>query len=289
MYYLLQFWRLTIKIDYMKAVKIFGMLFLTSLALGTQGGDRHPAGGRATAMGGASVSNADFWSIANNQAGLAWLKSGTMGFSFENRFMLADIMEERAAVAIPFSIGTFGFSINRFGNNLYHELSASLVYSRKFGKYFGAGLEFDYQRLSLAGDYGNRNLVSCQIGLMYQSDKKLTIGIHIFNPVPVKLTNCETEYLPTGMTIGMTYRFSKQFVAVIEAEKELGQLPILRAGSEYHFTKSLFARIGFSTTPMSFSFGFGVATGKFILDFASSYHPVLGFSPSGSITYLFKR
>ena len=258
----------------------------------TQGwasGERNHAGGRAAAMGGTAVAMMDFWSLRNNQAGLAWLTSGTAGFAFENRFLLADLMTEEAGIAIPFKPGTLGVSIKRYGNSLYNELNGGLAFARKFGKHFGAGLEFDYLRLHLAGEYGDKNLITCQIGIIFQPVKKITVGVHIVNPYPVKTAVNPPEYLPASINLGIAWQFSDEFLAAIEAEKELLNLPVFRAGAEYHFTKPLFVRIGISTNPMSFTFGFGVESGKIKIDFASGYHQLLGFSPSGSVVYLFKR
>ncbi|MEI6435953.1 MAG: hypothetical protein WCP32_13985 [Bacteroidota bacterium] len=256
---------------------------------GWAAGERNPAGGRAAGMGGTSVALIDFWSLSNNEAGLAWLKTGAAGFSFENRFLLADITTEVVGIAIPLKVGTFGLSVNRYGNNLYNELKGGLVFARKFGARFGAGLQFNYQRFHLAGEYGNRKIISFQIGLIYQPDKRISVGVQIINPVPVKITENPAEYLPASINLGLTWQLSDEFLATIEVGKELQNLPVFRAGAEYHFAKPLFVRIGISTNPMSFTFGFGIETGKLKFDFSSGYHQQLGFSPSASVVYTFKR
>ena len=61
----------------------------------------------------------------------------------------------------------------------------------------------------------------------------------------------------------------------------------MKAGIEYHFVKPLFIRIGYMSDPSQFTFGFGLRFGKLNFDIASSYNVVLGFSPQGSIIYLF--
>jgi hypothetical protein len=124
--------------------------------------------------------------------------------------------------------------------------------------------------------------------LIYQADKHLTIGIQILNPVPVNITEHPPELLPATICLGLTYSFSTEFIASIEAEKDLENPLIFRAGAEYHFARPAYARIGFSTSPTSFSFGFGLEFGKFKLDMASGYHQALGFSPAGSVIYSFK-
>jgi hypothetical protein len=252
------------------------------------GGERTAAGGRSAAMGGTSAANHDLWSIHNNQAGLAWLKTASAGFAFENRFLMAGITTEVIGLAIPFKIGTAGISVHRYGNNLYNELTAGIAFARKFGKKFSAGVQFDYIRMHQGGEYGNKQLISFEVGLMYQTYDNLVIGMHLVNPVPVKLTHIQEEYLPASLNLGLSYRFSKEFEATVEVEKETQFPPVFRIGTEYQFSKPLCARIGISTNPMAFTFGFGIKTGKLIFDFSSGYHQVLGFSPTGSVCYSFK-
>jgi hypothetical protein len=252
-------------------------------------GERIPAGAKAAGMCGTAVASIDFWSLRNNQAGLAWMKNVTAGLAFENRFLLADISMQEVGVALPFRFGTIGISLTRFGNNLYNELQGGITYARKFGKSFGMGVQFNFGRLHLVGDYGGRNVVSCQIGMIYQPDRQFTLGVHIVNPVPVKVTGQPDEYLPAGINLGLAWHLSDAFLTIIEVEKDLLNPPVFRGGAEYHFTKPLYARIGLSTNQVSFSFGFGIETGRLALDFATGYHPSLGFSPSGSLVYSFKR
>jgi len=272
----------------MKNLIIICLLVLFATLRGFTAGERTPMGGRSLAMGGTSVAQCDFWSLANNQAGAAWLKGISAGFGFENRFLLKELMLEQVGLALPMKAGTFGLIVNRFGNNQYSELKAGLSYARKFGKHFSVGVQLDYLRIHIADDYGNKNLVSCEIGLMYLADKHLTIGIQVLNPVPVKITENPPELLPAAICLGISYQFSDEFMTSIEAEKDLENPLTLRAGAEYHFARPAYARIGISTCPTSFSFGFGLEFGNFKLDMASGYHQALGFSPSGSVVYSFK-
>ncbi len=250
--------------------------------------ERHSAGGRSQAMGGTSAASADLWSLSNNQAGTAFLKGFSAGISFENRFLLKELMFEQVGLALPVKAGTFGLIITRFGNGQYSELKAGFSYARKLGTRFSVGVQLDYLRIQISNEYGNKNLISCEIGLMYQADKHLTVGLQLLNPVPVKITTYPMEHLPTLICAALAYRFSEVFTIAVETEKDLENPISFRAGAEYHVAKPAYARIGISTSPVSFTFGFGLEFGKLKLDMASGYHQALGFSPSGSIIYSFK-
>jgi hypothetical protein len=239
-------------------------------------------------MGGTSVAACDLWALSNNPAGTAWLKGAGGGIGFENRYLIQELAYQQLGCVLASIAGSFGLFASRYGNDQYSEVTAGLSYARKFGKYFSAGLKIDYQLIHIADDYGNRNLVTCEIGLIYKADKNLIIGIHFVNPVPVTITAYPPEQLPLLICTGLSYRFSDKFLTSIEAEKDLENPLVLRAGAEYRLAGPACARIGISTNPMSFTFGFGLKFGKLQFDMASGYHQMLGLSPSGSLTYSFK-
>ncbi len=272
----------------MKKMTITWVLFALTNLSGFAAGERIVAGGRSLAMAGTSVTTCDLWSLCNNQAGTAWLKGISAGLSFENRFLLKELMYEQLGFALPSKAGTFGLLVNRFGNSQYSEFKAGVSYARKFGKRFSIGVQLFYMQIRIARDYGNKNLASCEIGLIYKADKHLSVGVQLLNPVPVKITVQPCEQLPTIICLGLSYGFSDSFLMCAEAQKDLENPLIIRTGAEYHFAKPAWARIGISTSPFSFTFGFGLEFGRVKLDMASGYHQELGFSPSGSITYSFK-
>ena len=268
--------------------KISFCVLLSLLALtGHAGGERTPAGGRSVAMGGASVALSDSWSAHNNQAGAAWLKESSASLGFQNQFLLKELMSQQLALAIALKAGTIGIFMSPFGNNQYNELKAGLSFARKFGKHFSAGVQMDYLRIHIMDEYGSKNLFSCEIGLQYHAGQNMVIGVQIVNPVPVKITEHPPELLPSALCAGLAYKISEEFLATLEIEKDLVHRPALRAGAEYHVAKPVCARIGVSTNPVSFSFGFGLKYGKLTIDMASGYQQSLGFSPSGSICYSF--
>jgi hypothetical protein len=268
-------------------ITIFLLVLLVAYR-GFSAGERTPAGGRALAMGGTSVALYDFWSLGNNQAGTAWLSGACTGVSFENRFLVKELMLGQLGFALPLKAGTFGLVMNHSGNDQFSEIKAGLSYARKLGRHFSVGVQIDYLRIQIMDDYGNRNLASCEIGLLYLADRHLSIGVQLLNPVPVKITLHPPEQLPSVICIGLSYRFSDDFFAAVETEKDLEHPPVFRAGAEYHFAPPACARIGISTGPVSITFGFGLEFGKIKVDMASGYHQALGFSPSGSIIYSFK-
>jgi len=264
-------------------------IFFSILSLQTNAsGEISAIGGRAAAMGNTSVAFYDSWSGFNNQAGLGWCKKFSAGAYYENRFLVKELSTKAIGVILPVKKGAFGLSFQHFGFSLYNEIKTGLAFGMRFGNAFSVGIELDYMRFHIGDDYGTKNLFTFEIGLQYRVKEQLCLGVHLFNPVPVKLTDDPVERIPTLIRLGIAWQISRNFIASAEAEKDLVNTPIIKAGMEYHFINPLFIRIGFLTNPTQFTFGFGLEFGKLSFDIASSYHMVLGFSPQGSIIYLFK-
>ncbi|NCA74942.1 MAG: hypothetical protein EOM90_01285 [Alphaproteobacteria bacterium] len=248
-------------------------------------GERNPAGALAGAMGGVSVSVSDIWSASNNPAGTAWLKGVSAGIFFENRFMMKELMYQQGVVVLAVKPGSFAINLSHFGALGYLEFRSGLSYSRKFGKMFSAGIRLEYLRLGLPDDYGSKNLLSSAIGLQFRPTDRILAGILIANPVPVRTASQPVEYLPTVFCAGVSYRFSENFLAVLEAEKDLIEPMVIRMGAEYQIAGRLFIRAGLATNPWVVTFGFGLKLGKLTIDLASGFHQALGFSPGGSVIF----
>jgi hypothetical protein len=265
--------------------------FIFSLIFSSQtraGGELSAIGARSAAMGGTSVAFYDAWSGFNNQAGLAWCRKFSAGTYFANRYLLKELSVKAIGVILPIRKGAFGLSFRHFGFSLYNEIKTGLAFGMHFGNSFAAGIQLDYLRFHLGDDGGTKNLATFEIGLQYRVKEQLCLGVHFFNVVPIKLTDDPVERLISVIRLGIGWQVSRNVVASAEVEKDLETHPIFKAGMEYHFVNPLFVRIGFLTNPAQFTFGFGLESGRFSIDVASSYHMLLGFSPQGSITYLFK-
>jgi len=256
---------------------------------GKAAGNLLPAGGRTFAMGTASVALTDFWSVVNNQAANAWATKFSVGISIENRYLIKELSYKTIGITIPFKPVNLGVTVAHVGTASFSEIKAGISFSRKFGKYFSAGIQFDYLRIQIAEGYGSKNFISFEIGMFYKATRNLHVGFHVVNPVPIIITEYPREYLPTIIRLGLSYSFSSSFLAVLELEKDLTNKPVIKTGVEYMVAKPVCARIGISTNPTLFTFGFGLEFNRFNLDIASGYQPVLGFTPVLSLTYVFGK
>ena len=271
-------------------MKYISTIFLLS-ALLTQsaqaGNENIPSGGRSSAMGTASVAISDFWSAHNNQAGLAGFKSMAAGIYFENRYLIKELSRENAAFVFPTHSGVFGLSYDHFGALLYNESKIGLAFARSFGSNFSSGIQLDYLNSHLGENYGNHAAFTFEAGIQARVNKYLLIGAHIFNPLNVKISSETGERIPSVIRLGAAFNFSAGLLLTGEIEKNIDMKARIKSGVEYQATNQAFIRAGITTNPTTYSFGFGIALQKLKIDFASTMHQVLGYSPQVSISYYF--
>ncbi|MES2622587.1 MAG: hypothetical protein V4615_17190 [Bacteroidota bacterium] len=273
----------------MKRLLLFIQLSIISYQ-SSASGDNFTAGARATAIGDASVTLSDVFSTTTNQAGLGFMTQYSVGIYSDRKFLNASINNFNGAIALPISekIGTFGVNANYYGYNYYNETKIGLAYARKFGQKFSLGMQFDYLRMMIF-ENGSRNFYTFEIGMQYKPWKVLTIGTHIYNPIPFKVEKVFGERLPTILKLGLGYEPSAKVLIAAEYEQDIHYKPQFKGGLEYRPIKYLSIRAGAQTTPFSANFGLGVNVKGLNIDLASSYHPVLGFTPQAALIYSFTK
>jgi hypothetical protein len=267
-------------------LSFLSIFFLVSTILA--GNENTTIGGRASAMGGAAVTLSDFWAINNNQAGLAELKKMKLGFYFENRFLSKELSYKALAFALPTKSGVFGVNYSHFGYSLYSEQKVGLAYAKSFGKRFSAGLQLDYLGTSIADNYGNKSAFTFELGVLAKLTNNVTIGVHLFNPVNAKFNDYNNEKIPSVFKLGFSYLFSEKLLFAIETEKNINYNPIFKAGIDYKIISFAYLRLGISNNPTISTFGFGVDYKQFTIDFSSSVHQIMGYSPQFSLIYTLK-
>jgi hypothetical protein len=273
-----------------KSLILFIFSALTCVSL-KAGNDNLPIGARSAALSNTSVTLSDVWSAHHNQAGLGFLVNPSAGVYYESRYLLPELSLSGLVAALPLANrkGTFGFSYRNFGYQLYSESKAGLAFSRAFSDDLSFGVQLNYQQIKIADVYGNRNVFTVEMGVQYRVAKDLMLGAHVFNPNRTKLTEINQDRLPAVMRLGLRYNFSKNLFLCAETEKDTYNPAVFRAGIEYLTASVLYLRAGFGTNPFASSFGFGLMLKNLKVDFAGSFHPVLGFTPQASLTYDFAR
>jgi hypothetical protein len=249
---------------------------------------RRPVSSAYTALGAYSLHHADVFSFTSNQASLAQLKSFSAGIYGERRFLLAELNNYIAALALETSSGNFGLKTNYYGFSDYNETQIGFAYARQLGKRVDLGVQFNYNGVSIAG-YGNDAAIGFEIGSIFHLSEKLHGGIQVTNPVGGKFGKNQEEKLPAVYAFGLGYEASKKFFVSAEIVKEENQALDVEAGLQYIIVPQLLARAGVSTATSSEWVGVGLQLKSFRVDVTASYHQQLGFTPGLMLIFNINR
>jgi hypothetical protein len=226
-------------------------------------------------------------SFIGNQAALTQIKAAGIGVFGERRFMLSETSAYTLGASIPTRLGNFGIQINYAGFKNFNESKIGLAYARKLSKLVDVGVQFNYYGYRIPV-YGNASTINFEIGAMLHLTDKLNAGLHVYNPVAVKLGKGSEEKLASAYKCALGYDASDNFFISSEIIKEEEKSVNVIAGLQYHFAKQFFAKAGFISESTTVYAGAGVAWKNLRLDVSSSYHPQLGFSPGLLLIMNFK-
>lgn len=244
-----------------------------------------PNGARAMSLGNAASTFDDVWAYHNNPGALGAVNTFTAGLSYENRFLLKELQSQGFAVAIPMKVGVISVGGDMFGYRNFRSYKAGIGYSMKLSEKFFAGVQLNYQGLSLSSNYGSKHTISAAAGIYTKITEEWKVGVSAFNIGRAKLSAFEDDRFSTVIRMGTSYLFSKKFLLSIEGEKDLDSRLRFRTGLEYEPLNNFFIRGGVQTAPVEFSFGFGYHFKQIHIDLGSAYHQILGWSPNFSIVF----
>ena len=241
------------------------------------------------ALGGCSAVLDDFWSRINNVAGIAKIDRPSVGLSFRENFLLSELSYKSVAFTIPVTkSSTLGSSYTHFGNSDYNEQRVNLLYAQSFGQMFAIGVELDYLHSGVSDAYyESSNLFTFGLGLQFHPSNTFKMGVHIFNPISMHYQTDIKMDIPALFRAGVAYNFIKNATASVDFVKDINYKSDLCIGLAYTFFEFVNIRIGLSTNPLVYSFGFGIDHNKWGLDFAMQVHSQLGITPQISTTYKF--
>lgn len=264
-------------------IAIIALLLLSHFGTFAQG--YYAIGARSNALVNASVTLADVWAYHHNPGALGELKETSVGVSYENRFLVKELQSQGIAFAQPLKVGVISVGGQFFGNKNYRAQRVGVGYALKISKHFFAGVQINYQGIQLGENYGNRNTVTGEAGIIAYITSDLKVGASVTNLSRTRLASYAKERFQTTLRLGASYNLSNKVLFIIEAEKAIDYKLEGRFAIEYSPIKQLFVRAGVAVNPTIFGIGFGYAFKYIQLDFGSNFHPTLGWSPNISLTY----
>jgi hypothetical protein len=268
--------------------KIPVILFFFFLFSAASGSDPYKlsAGAGEAGMGNVCVMRSAFWSSFQNQALLAFNKSFSAGFNYDNRFGVKELGNRTAGIIAPAGKASLGAVYNYFGYPDFRRQFAGIACGLSLSEKVAAGVQVDYFSEKTYGEYGDSQMITFEAGLVSKVGENTIIAIHVFNPLPSSMNKMK---MPSRLRIGVGTTLGSSVFAGAEAEMSTGGNLILRTGVEYEMMKSLWLRGGFSTDNNAFSFGLGYRLSFVQLDLGFVTHEKLGVSSVASLIFLINR
>ncbi len=238
--------------------------------------ERTNQGGRSIAMGGASVSlPSDPWASFSNPGVLPTIDQRFLSLSYSpQQFGLKELARGSFSFVEPTSIGTFALSGQRFGFELYREVTASVSYGRSISDLFQVGVSIDYYSLTIQ-NYGSAGIVGVDIGGLMQISDQVWWGVAASNLNAPTIGKAK-EHLPQQFSTGAAYFPVPEAIISIAIVKDIRYPAELQVGVEYTVFKGVGLRGGVSGEPSTLNAGVGLQYSFIRLDYAFTEHPDLG-------------
>jgi len=239
-------------------------------------GDPAPAGARSVALGGLTTAlPEDVWSAVNNPA-LAGTVSGlSVAFSYlPSPFGLSEL--SRAGVGVNVDLRKFALTASAlilqteaFGEA---DLTAGLCCPVGPRLSLGASVSARHVRIR---SYGSATSFALGAGALLEPVREIRFGVVISNAAGTPLGHSGERPAPT-IQMGVTAEPLPVLRCGLDLWKTARFPAELHAGIEYLPLSALSLRAGISQEPSGLSFGAGVHIGPCVLEYAASFHPLLG-------------
>ncbi len=266
----------------MRYTAIIWILFL-SLSLNAQTGETSGENAFALSLGNASVAMSGVYGMQGNQAAIVHGPESEFILSAERRFLISDLTSVSFAGKKNLSFGTVGLVVENFGFDEFKEQKLGVAFAKKLSNKLSIGGQFDYLNFSIEG-FGNKSTFTFEAGLYSIVNEYFHVSAHVFSPGKIGIG--ENTDLTTVFRTGFKYIPSKKLDIYTELNKPLDENFDIRFGADYQLVDILNIRIGFSTDPALFSFGFGVKIKEGIhLIGGNAFHQSLGNTPGLTIKF----
>lgn len=267
--------------DYPTLVVMLSVWFAAS---GQDGTETYPKGARSMGMANAHVTLDDGWSLFNNIGATGRLASTQAFFSYDHRLGIQELTTLAAGVAMVNDFGVLGLGVSHYGGNLFNQKNIGIGFSNTLG-IASFGFKINYFQTNIEG-YGRSGSPLLEFGGVAALGPQLFFGAHVYNFTRSKFSS---DYLPTVVKAGLSYRPSEKLMINVEAEKEIILLPQFKMGIEYNLRDRLWARSGIQTQPNNLYFGIGFKPRRFHVDYALSQNYRLGYTHHFSFNYLLDK
>lgn len=250
-----------------------------------------PQGARSAGMGESSVTFVDAFSYHHNPGALGFITKGTVGFSYQSRYLLKELQSQGFSVAQPLKQGVISVGGQFYGYEQFRTNRLGAGYSMKLSDNIAAGVQLNYLSARLDPAYGVRQTLSGEFGLLGKINEDISIGFSVMNIGRAKLSDFQDDRFSTLIRLGASYQIVEDLLISAEISQEVAFQARIRGGFEYNpeSVTMLYVRCGVQSNPMELAFGFGLDFDPVKLDLSTQYNQLLGWTPSAGLVIDFYR
>lgn len=260
------------------------LFFLIAVVQGFSQGWK-PVGARAAGLANTSVCLDDVWAYHHNPGALSGIKKFSAGAYYEARFLAKELQTQGVVLAMPLKKGVISVGGQFSGYEQFRHTRAGVGYSLQLNEKIGAGVQANMQQLRFGGNYGSSVSATVEGGILAKISEKWSLGASVLNIGRQRVLPLDEDRFTSVIRIGSNYRPSKKVNVLLEVEKQVIHPISFRGGMEYMPVDMLVIRFGAQSGPTEFALGVGYRKNGFLVDLATKYHPVLGWTPAIGFTY----
>ena len=250
-----------------------------------------PIGARSRALGQSVVALSDQFAVVNNIAGIAGIGDISGFASYHSYYGFEGLSTLAFGAILPVNKDlAAGFSVQRFGDKLYNELSFGVGAGHRINR-VSLGVRINYRQIAVNAPSLalSKKALVVEMGGIAQLSSTVYMGAHVYNLTRSGPQGESTERVPTILKVGLAYLPTSAVKLTAEMVKDTDYPASVRAGLEYEVVKQLFLRTGIATKPYTTHFGMGFKGSSFSIDYAFTSHPQLGASHHFTLGYLLSK
>ena len=212
------------------------------------------------------------------------LKTLEAGVYSEKKY-LTDIDLFLLTLCIPFNNNGVGLMFQHFGNSIYNERISGLNYGKNFGK-INIGLLFQNIRVKIQGS-PPISIIRTGISSTLKISDNFFSGINIINPRFNSKKEKDKLHAAASFSLVLGWQVSSVAYAGFESRKDEGRPLTVLFTLQYHFAEKFKGGFNWNTYSNQPYVCLGWQSKLFLIEAGSSYHSVLG--PSPTICFIYKK
>lgn len=224
------------------------------------------------------------YSIFNNFAASVYHEYNTAVTTTEMQHTIQKMAVQQAGIGIHKKNRTFGATLYHTGFSAFQHSRLGVFYGMALNEQIAMALQLNIHHFLEPEGYGSGIGISPDVSMIYRFNKTFSIGV-VANNILRLSHPFASEPLTERLAIGAAWVFSETLTFSSDFEKTMSDPLSVGVGIEWAIMKSVYIRTGLRQMPRLNAIGIGYKTSRTLVDVAMSYIPLLGATPSVSLSH----